>query len=326
MKQFNNILFVVDTEHACPAAFERAVRLAENNQARLTVVAVVPRVTAGIGMPEGGPISVDLQAALLDERLQALQSLVEPFRDRVSIQTKVLTGTPFLELIYEVLRSGHDLVIRPPEDPGWLDRLFGSDDMHLLRKCPCPVWLVKCQAEAPYRRILAAVDVEGGYPPAELDARRALNQQVLELASAMALSEFAELHIAHAWEAIGEGVLRGAFLSTPEDEVAAYVDGARQQHAAGMAALLRELEGMLGRKTLDYLKPKTHLVKGGARKEIPALAKQLDADLVVMGTVARTGVAGFLIGNTAEAILEQIECSVMAIKPPGFITPVTLPS
>jgi len=324
MKRFKNILFAADTERACRPAFERGVQLTENNQARLTVIDVVPRVTAGIGMPAGGPISMDLQAALTDEHRRDLESLVEPFRDRLSIRTKVLVGTPFLEIIHEVLRGGHDLVIRPPEDPGWLDRLLGSDDMHLLRKCPCPVWLVKCQAETPYRRILAAVDVEDGYPPAELDVRRAMNREILELASAMALSEFAELHIAHAWEAIGEGVLRGAFLNTPEDKVAAYVDGARQQHAAGMAALLRELEAMLGRETLDYLKPKTHLVKGWARKEIPALAKQLGADLVVMGTVARTGVAGFLIGNTAESILEQIDCSVLAIKPPGFVTPVTL--
>jgi nucleotide-binding universal stress UspA family protein len=92
-----------------------------------------------------------------------------------------------------------------------------------------------------------------------------------------------------------------------------------------MAALLRALESALGDETIGYLKPKTHLVKGWARKEIPALAKQIGADLVVMGTVARTGVAGFIMGNTAEAILGQIECSVLAIKPPGFVTPVTLP-
>jgi nucleotide-binding universal stress UspA family protein len=43
-----------------------------------------------------------------------------------------------------------------------------------------------------------------------------------------------------------------------------------------------------------------------------------------MGTVARIGVAGLFIANTAEAILEQIECSVLAVKPEGFETPVSL--
>lgn len=43
-----------------------------------------------------------------------------------------------------------------------------------------------------------------------------------------------------------------------------------------------------------------------------------------MGTFARIGIAGFFIGNTAEAILEQLQCSVLAVKPPGFVSPVSL--
>jgi len=52
------------------------------------------------------------------------------------------------------------------------------------------------------------------------------------------------------------------------------------------------------------------------------MARQLDADLVVMGTVGRSGIAGLFIGNTAEMVLEQVQCSVLAIKPPGFVSPV----
>jgi nucleotide-binding universal stress UspA family protein len=43
-----------------------------------------------------------------------------------------------------------------------------------------------------------------------------------------------------------------------------------------------------------------------------------------MGTVARTGISGFFMGNTAETILNQLDCSVLAVKPQGFVTPVTL--
>ncbi len=75
---------------------------------------------------------------------------------------------------------------------------------------------------------------------------------------------------------------------------------------------------------MDYLKPQTHLVKGLACKEIPALTRRIEADLVVMGTVGRTGVPGFIVGSTAETILNQIDCPVLAIKPPGFATPITV--
>lgn len=41
-----------------------------------------------------------------------------------------------------------------------------------------------------------------------------------------------------------------------------------------------------------------------------------------MGTVARTGIPGFIIGNTAENILQKIDCSLLALKPLGFVSPV----
>jgi nucleotide-binding universal stress UspA family protein len=53
---------------------------------------------------------------------------------------------------------------------------------------------------------------------------------------------------------------------------------------------------------------------------------KLQADIVVMGTVARTGISGLIIGNTAETILNQLTCSVLAVKPSGFKTPVTVDS
>lgn len=324
MQRFKDILCVVGGVEADRYVVERAVTLAGNNQASLTVVDVVERVTAGIGMPEGGPISADLQAALVSAHEAGLETLVNSYRARVEIQTGVLVGVPFLEIIREVLRNGHDLVIRSPENRDWLERLFGSEDMHLLRKCPCPVWLIKPGKRKSYRRILAAVDTGDAYPEEELASRRALRRQILEMACSLALSEFAELHVAHAWHAVAEGAMRDGLMHTPEEKIIAYVEEERLNHAASLDGLMREVTGDLGQDALDYLKPQTYLVKGDARKEIPLLARQIGADLIVMGTVARTGIPGFIMGNTAESILNQIDCSVLAVKPPGFTTPVTL--
>ena len=55
---------------------------------------------------------------------------------------------------------------------------------------------------------------------------------------------------------------------------------------------------------------------------LPHLAERLDIGLIVMGTVARTGLGGLIMGNTAETILRSVECSVLAVKPEGFVTPV----
>jgi nucleotide-binding universal stress UspA family protein len=213
-----------------------------------------------------------------------------------------------------------------PEDPGWLDRLFGSDDLHLLRKCPCPLWMIKPQVSDTFRCIVAAVDVDDSYPVAEVEGRRALNRQVMGMATSLALMEFAELHVVHAWEAVGEWVMRSGCLSTDEERLKAYVKAVEHHHRDKLQALMQETTERMGPQATRYVKANAHLVKGSAHKEIPALVRQFGADLVVMGTVARTGISGLLIGNTAEMILTQIDCSVLAIKPEGFVSPVTLES
>jgi nucleotide-binding universal stress UspA family protein len=325
MKRFKDILCMAEPGKECKLALERAVTLAENNQANLTVITVAPSISVGIGMPEGGPISTDLQATIVSSHKQELENLVEPYRQRINIETRVLIGTPFLEIIREVLRNAHDLVIKCPESLDWLDRLFSSDDKHLLRKCPCPVWIVRPQTGESFDRILAAVDVDDNYPSKELKTRQALNEMVIELASSLAVSEFADLHVVHAQEAIYESALRhGAFMQRPENEVTAYVEHARRHHTQLLDTLMKKVSAKLGEDAADYIKPQLHMPKGSARKVIPKVVKELQVDCIVMGTVARTGVPGFIMGNTAETILDQLECSVLAIKPPSFVTPVTL--
>ena len=325
MKRFKEILCIVESGKECKSALDRAVTLAETNQANLTAIMVAPLVRAGIGIPEGGPISTDLQAATVSSYKQELEAIAESYRKRVNIETKVLVGTLFLEIIREVLRNAHDLVIKCPETLDWLDRIFSSDDMHLLRKCPCPVWLVRQDIGESFDRILAAVDMDDNYPSKELETRQALNEMVMDLASSLAVSEFAQLHVAHAWDAIAESALRdGVFTQQPENKVIEYVAQVQQHYAFLLDTLMKEVSTKLGRDVIDYIKPQIHMPKGSARKVIPVLAKQLEIDCIVMGTVARTGIPGIFMGNTAETILDQLQCSVLAIKPPGFVTPVTL--
>jgi universal stress protein E len=324
MQTFKDILYVATPASTDHAAIERAVKLAENNQARLTVVEVIdqmPRLTKLIDKIQ---LLEDFQAKSLGKHQQRLEKLVAPWDNNKKIQTKVLIGIPFVEIIREILRHGHDLVIKTAESGGLMDRVFGSNDMYLLRECPCPVWLVKSESPAAIHQILAAVDIDEYYPPEELNTRHQLNLQILEKATSLALTEFSKLHVVHVWEAIAENTLRGAFLDMSEDKIIAYIEGVQQQHTKNMSILMDKSANKLGQEALEYLKPRTRLLKGHPRKVIPVFAKEIEADLVVMGTVARTGISGFFMGNTAETILNQLDCSVLAVKPPGFKTPVTL--
>lgn len=322
MKRFKNILLVVDPELKAEAVLERAVALAENNQARLTVISVIEAIPIDSGIDRYGVQPDKLQSAMIEARLQQLESLIEPARARVGVHAKVLTGTPFLEIVREVLRADRDLVIKIAKgNGGFMARLFGSTDMHLLRKCSCPVWLMNHEQTGWYKRILAAVDFDEFGTKEHKDA---LNRQILEMAMSLALSEFSELHIGHAWEAMAESIMRRSTAAISVADTDAYVEEVRQQHRNQLYGLLNELAAWMGKDALDCASPQLHLRRGSGQDVIPLLVNELQADLVVMGTVARTGIGGLFMGNTAETILNRINCSVLTVKPKNFVTPVTL--
>ena len=321
MKRFLNILLVADGESLQETVLRRAITLAEHNQAHLTIIRVLnhPRSLSLLNK-----LTYDrFKNAFKDNWQVQLKRIVADAPAGVNIESKLLFGSAFPEIIQEVLRSGYDLVMKCAEEThSFKERLFGSTDMHLLRKCPCPVWIMRANEKVKYQKVIAAVDVEQEINDEKISG---LNQQILEMASSLALSEFSEFHIVHAWSAWGESLLNSPrFRFSNDGEVDAWVEQQRVEDETKMDDLIQALTETISQETMDYIKPQVHNIKGEAHKVIPNLAQEMNADLVVMGTVARTGIPGLIMGNTAETILNNIGCSVLAVKPPGFVTPVKL--
>lgn len=321
MQRFTSVLFVATPDADDTLAFERALRLAEANQARLTVVDPQQDGAAPAARVPEGLSRKRLRAALDEASAERLQVYAEVAGGRVDLKTRTLEGGGFVEVVRTVQSGGHDVVVKAAMETGAQRRyLFSSFDLHLLRKCPVPVWLVKAEAgEDRYRRVLAAVDVD---PDGAARTDPSLSRRILETAASQALADGAELHVAHAWQPAYEGVLRSRGLFADEAEAQRYIESERRAHQAAFERLADDLRSWIGGETRDWLQPVFHLRQGYAGTVIPMLAGELDAGLVVMGTVGRTGIAGLLIGNTAETILDGISCSVLAVKPPGFRSPI----
>ena len=319
MQRFKNILYVASDLNHTPV-LKRTITLAQNNQAKLTVVCVIDKIPSSAGRVSRTCSAKVLREQIINDCKQQLNDMLAPERDKLAITAKAVIGIPVAEVIREVFREQHDLVIKSttPGDK----RGFNSFDVPLLRKCPCPVWLIQRDAFNRYPKILAAVDVNDFCLARELKVRSALNRQILELSVSLALSESAQLHIAQTWEAVGEDTLRGP-TRTSEKELATYIEEVRQQREQKLNNLIAEINDNLGNSSLDYIKPHTHLIQGSSRDEIPEFVSQIAADLVVIGTMARAGISGLLMGNTAETLLTSTPCSILAIKPPGFVSSVT---
>jgi nucleotide-binding universal stress UspA family protein len=321
VKRFRNILFVHQLAVEDTSAFERAAVLAEENAARLKVIEVLEEVSPDIGVPVPVLLTAALRNTLIEESREQMEELVAPLRRKIDIRVEVQTGTPFLEIVREVLRNRHDLVIKAADKGGLITRVFGSTDMHLLRKCPCPVWLHKHGHDKPYRRILAAVDFDehGG-----MEREGTINGDIVELAVSLARREHSELYFGHAWYPKGAELLHTRASGLSEAEINDYVNETLACNERRLNELMSRAETWVGPDLWHAIKPQARLVKGLARRAIPDLAEELQVELIVMGTLRRAGIAGILIGNTAETILNRIDCSVLAIKPPYFVTPVTL--
>ena len=75
---------------------------------------------------------------------------------------------------------------------------------------------------------------------------------------------------------------------------------------------------------LPAFNPVCHLVKGSHRDEIVRFAVSLEADLVVVGDLVPSGITGLIVDSTAAAIAKHLDCSVLVVKPPEFVTPVVV--
>ncbi len=311
MERFKNILYFADNPDTRRVNLERAVALAKTNDARLTVMDVTAEAEEAKEVEKR--FDIDLNAVLREHRLEQLEALTAPHAAAgVMIYTQVLTGIPFIEVIRAVQRNGYDLLMKVARPFGGLaERLFGSSDMHLLRKCPCPVWIDRPDCALPYQCILAAVD------PVSQSGER-LNRLIMDLASSLAEREQARLQVVHVWRLEGESRLSSGHGQLSETELRLLLDESERRHRDGLNRLLNDYGMAAGDEN-------AHLLKGDAAQIIAGLARELSTDLIVMGTVGRSGVSGLLIGNTAEDVLLTTQASVLTVKPENFVSSIALP-
>lgn len=295
MPTFKNILVVLDDGPDARFVLEKAVVLATANHARLHVVQVIHEGIAEIRSAaiEGSPA---LKTLLLQDAEQALEERVAPFRARLAdLDTQTLWNARRWEAaLHACQQAGADLVIKAAGDEGG----FGSairtpDDWNLLRHSPVPVLLVKPQAWVPEPIILCALD------PFD-DRHRALNLALLQESQGFASVLHGEVTVVVAYPLfepwVGElGSLRSyaEIKLDVEAEIRDRVDDLAREAGVRFRNLCAD--------------------EGRPHQVIARLVDETNAELLVIGTHARDGVAGVLLGNTSERILHNVATDVVTL-------------
>lgn len=234
------------------------------------------------------------------EQLDRLEFVCEPLRQQhIGFSSELLRGRPFVEIVREVVHDGFHLMIKTAGATERTDvmGMMGPVDMRLVRNCPCPVWIESPDSEVHCERVLVAVD-----PQAEDDQ---LNRSLLDLGLSLAGSERGELHVVSAWNVPDEEFLSKKMT---EGNFSSYIDDVETLAEEQLASLLKNA----GIKRNSDL---VHFRKGNAARTIIDYVETCEPDVLVLGTVSHTETRGLLIGNTAETVLRQINCSVLAVKP-----------
>lgn len=308
MPSLNSVLFVTRAADTGHDGFDSAVALARQHGAGLSVLVLT---SDDISLAEEVGFA-DFNALLEQEAQDRSADLIARLPAGMTVRAvEVRSGKLFLETIRAVLADKHDIVVKATEPPvGLIARVFGSEDMRLLRKCPCPLWLVRPDAAIPPRRVLVCVTLderEGADPT--------LNGRLVEAAiELLPKTEAAEVHILHLWSAPGEYLARSHRTGLSARQVEEWISAIKVKHKTWFNEFVKDFAGRGD--------VRSRFAKGAPEFGIAEVAKEIAADIVVMGTVGRTGISGLLIGNTAETVLGQLDCSVLALKPLGFETPV----
>lgn len=296
---FRNVLLSLPADTEGDRSVDLAARLSRSHDASLTVVGIAPE-------PSRLQVMLQPPATLEAAKDQSLDMLASQFdRWRATVvdidfdTVTCVTANPTEALLRLADDTEADLVVVSTDEGSGHDPSIKS----LLRLCPSPVWVIN-PVVGRTNRILAAINPD----PEEGDLNRSIINHALDLQTTLD----GELYLLAAWELYGESSLRhSAFLRTPEEAIDQLVDAEQDEYRRLLDDLLRTVD-------LEGSNAAVHVVRGRPDEVIIEAVRHFGIDHLVVGTMARRGFSGWFFGNTAERLVDRAECSILAVKPPGF--------
>lgn len=271
-----------------------------------------PEVTsADLGWNTDRPTSA-LAFEDLKQRAQALQKRIEKKAGRsgVDVSTTVVRDYPIADaIIRQVLEQQPDMLIAQSHRHGKLARaLMSQTDWELIRNCPRPLWLSKSDRLSKQTKVLAAIDpLHSHAKPTRLD------DVIMRTALAVAADRPEQVIACHAYTP--------PHSVMPAMTAELYWEPLSEKELGRYQADIRK---MVDRRLARYEIPARNrlLEPGEPASALVRTAKQRRVDVIVMGAISRSALKRFFIGNTAEIVIDDVDCDVLVVKPASFRTPV----
>ncbi|NQY63785.1 MAG: universal stress protein UspE [Alteromonadaceae bacterium] len=306
MEKHQKILVVIDPNTEHQKALDRAITLAKHTKANITAFLTIFDFSYEMTTMLSSDEREVMRKSVVNDRKNWLNDLFHNIdHEDINIDCKVVWhNRPFEPIIEEVIEQKYDIVIKSTHQHDKLKSvIFTPTDWHILRKCPCPVLLVKDHEWPENGNILAAINA--GNDDSE---HHSLNKQITEEAINLSKIINANVHLVNSYP----GTPVNIAIEIPEFNSAEYNETMLQHHQDAMFKHASEF---------DIDPEHTHIKEGLPEDVIEQLSKDLDAELVILGTIGRSGLSAVFIGNTAEHVIDRLNCDVLALKPEGYISP-----
>ncbi len=302
MDALRTILVLMDPGAESQPAFDAAMVLAKRYGSRLELLI---GVFQDLHVAYFEPMTATLQEfhdAIMAGHRAMLERYVKIAGDEgVSALGEALWGTPFHEIVLaRVAATRPDLVVKHSVYHNRVERtLFTGSDWHLIRDCPVPLLLVKDPARLVGAPVLVCVD-----PMHTHDKPAALDHQLLRHGAELAQRLGGELHALNVFSipapvgVIGDAFIASAAMPPVEESIE-------------MARLACRSLAIANGLALDNM----YFRVGVPARDIVAMAREIDAGLVLMGAVSRRRLERWFVGSTAESALDRLPCNVWVEKP-----------
>lgn len=309
MRLFSNILLLTGSKYNT-SVFKQIVALIDNTGADLKLMHI-GQPTFDQNHQQIGPYS----SLHMDPFLRSYRAVNTNIHNvlkqyKVRMQSKAIRGEPLQTINNEIDRDHHDLIVVDASHKNIMQyHLATHVAMHLLRSCQLPVLVSRPDQKSNQVRIMAAVDPSESPGAFEMDGN-ALNEKIMALANAVVLKTQQRLHVVNCWQhPMMERMKNNKKLSNAKIQKILLEKRDQQK---------RRLTQFLNKSIDAQLNYRVYLRQGEPEHQIPAVARDNQIDMVILGSVGRTGLDGLMIGNTAENILCHTKISLLVVKPSEY--------
>ncbi|WP_020679826.1 universal stress protein [Marinobacterium rhizophilum] len=308
MKTISKILVNVEEHHDSAQAIAKAVWLAERSGASIELFCCCFNLSVRNGYLFDREAGLHARHGYLRQVEGRLLTIASGLQSQgLNVDVDVAWDRHHCDgVLRKVERFGPDLLIHQIGVHSRLGHyLMAHDDWQLLRECAVPMLLVKAHQWGRVPAIAACVD-----PFHECDAPADLDRCILDHAGQLARLADGRLHVVHSFHTLPQSAIFDEHVVT---DYAALQEKVKRQHTEALEKMLD------GRVHVDD--EQVHQLHGESHLTLPAFAAQHKIDVMVMGSVARGFLDRLLLGSTIERIFDNMDCDVLAIKPPGFASP-----